>query len=155
MKPLDDALRDNDTIRAVIRNTGVNQDGRTPGISFPSKQAQEELIKTVYETAGLDPLETTYVEAHGTGTQAGDPIETSAISNAIAMDREQPLLIGSVKSNVGHMEGASGVTGIIKCVLMLENGMTLPSRNFEKPNERIPFDNWKLKVRINKGSVCT
>ena len=146
MKPLVAALKDGDTIRAVIRNTGVNQDGKTPGISFPSKDAQERLIRTVYEGAGLNPLHTTYVEAHGIGTQAGDPIKTSAISAAISHGREDALLIGSVKSNVGHTGGASGIMGLIKCVLMLENGVILPSRNFETPNKRIPLEIWKIKV---------
>lgn len=148
LKPLEDALRDGDTIRAVIRNTAVNQDGKTPGISFPSRDAQEALIRSVYEKAGIDPLETSYVEAHGTGTRAGDPVEAAAISKAIAKDRplNQPLMIGSVKANVGHLEGASGITGVIKCVLMLENGVIFPNRNFEKANERIPLYEWKLKV---------
>ena len=149
LKPLEDALQDGDTIRAVIRNTAVNQDGRTPGISFPSRDAQETLIRSVYEKVGLDPLETSYVEAHGTGTRAGDPVEAAAISKAIARDRpfDQPLTIGSVKTNVGHLEGASGLTGVIKCVLMLENGVIFPNCNFEKANERIPLHEWKLKVR--------
>ena len=106
------------------------------------------MIKSVYEKAGLDPLDTTFVEAHGTGTQAGDPVEAAAISKAIAKDRplDQPLVIGSVKANIGHLEGASGITGVIKCVLMLENGVIFPNRNFEKANERIPLREWRLKV---------
>jgi acyl transferase domain-containing protein len=116
LKRLDDALADGDTIRAIVRNSGSNQDGRTPGISFPSKIAQEMLTKGVYTRAGLDPLETSYVEAHGNGTQAGDPIETSAISAAIAMDRpiDKPLIIGSVKANIGHLYVYSG---LLNCTL--------------------------------------
>ena len=94
-------------------------------------------------------METSYVEAHGTGTRAGDPVEAAAIAKAIAQDRplDQPLTIGSVKANVGHLEGASGITGVIKCVLMHENGVIIPNRTFENSNERIPLHEWKLKVR--------
>lgn len=148
MKPLAAALRDRNTIRAIIRGTGSNQDGRTPGITLPSGIAQEALIREVYARAGLDPSETEVVEAHGTGTQAGDPVETGAIARVFGNGRSptQPLRIGSIKTNVGHLEGASGVAGVIKAVLMLENRMILPSRNFEKVNSRIPLQEWNLKV---------
>lgn len=150
LKPLSHALRDEDTIRAVIRGTGSNQDGRTPGITLPSGTAQEALIQEVYHRAGLDPTETEVIEAHGTGTQAGDPIETGAISRVFGPGRlpDQPIRIGSIKTNVGHLEGASGVAGLIKAVLMLENRMILPSRNFQTPNPRIPLEKWNLKVCI-------
>lgn len=132
----------------MIRGTGTNQDGRTPGITLPSGTAQETLIRDVYERAGLNPSETDFVEAHGTGTQAGDPIETGAISRVFGPERAQndPLRIGSVKTNVGHLEGASGVAGVIKAVLMLENRTFFPNRNFKNVNPRIPLDDWKLKV---------
>ena len=99
MKPLDKALRDGDNIRAIIRNTGVNQDGKTAGITFPSCDAQAGLIKSVYEAAGLDPTDTDYVEAHGTGTAAGDPIEAEAIARSMTKNRPRgrPLIVGSVK----------------------------------------------------------
>jgi acyl transferase domain-containing protein len=103
LKPLDEALKNGDVIRAVIRNTGINQDGKTPGITFPSAKAQESLARKVYAEAGLDPLETTYVEAHGTGTQAGDPVEASALFTTFGKMRSDPIQIGSVKSNVGHL----------------------------------------------------
>lgn len=148
LKPLHQALADRDTIRAVVRNTGSNQDGKTLGITFPNRDSQMALTRKLYLQAGLDPLHTTYVEAHGTGTQAGDPIETSAISETIALDRppDRPLIIGSVKSNVGHMEGASGISGLVKSILMLENGVLLPNHDFKKPNDRIPLEDWRLKV---------
>lgn len=148
LKPLTDALKDGDTIRAVIRGTGSNQDGKTPGITLPSGAAQESLIRSVYNSAGVDPLETSYVEAHGTGTAAGDPLETGALSRVFGPNRssEEPLRIGSIKTNVGHLEGASGIAGVIKTVLMLENKTLLPNRNFVNPNPRIPFQEWKLKV---------
>jgi acyl transferase domain-containing protein len=149
LKPLDDALRDNDVIRGVIRGTVVNQDGKTPGITNPSMQAQEDLINLAYESAGLDMSETSYFEAHGTGTQAGDPIETGALARTFGKTRtpENPLLVGTVKTNLGHLEGASGLAGLIKAVYVLEKGMTPPNLWFEKANPRIPIQQLKIKVR--------
>ena len=148
LKPLQDALMDGDTIRAVIRGTGSNQDGKSSGITLPNIAAQEELIRSTYESAGLDPIETSYVEAHGTGTPAGDPLETGALSRVFSPNRlfDEPLRIGSIKTNVGHLEGASGIAGVIKTVLMLENDVILPNRNFQTANPRIPLYDWKLKV---------
>ena len=166
LKPLAEALKHGDTIRAVIRNTGTNQDGRTNGITMPSSEAQEALIRKVYEAAGLDPAQTGYVEAHGTGTPAGDPLEASALSNVFGAGRSssRPLFVGSVKTNIGHLEGASGLAGLIKTVLMLENNTILPNVNFEKANPSIPLDEWKLKVPtdvqcwpsngVRRASVC-
>ncbi|OQD90731.1 hypothetical protein PENANT_c001G07681 [Penicillium antarcticum] len=150
LKPLASALRDKNTVRAVIRGTGSNQDGRTPGITLPSGAAQETLIRSVYARAGLNPSETEFVEAHGTGTQAGDPIETGAIGRVFGPGRscDDPLRIGSIKTNVGHLEGASGIAGMIKGILMLENRIFLPNRNFEIVNSRIPLSDWKLKVQL-------
>jgi acyl transferase domain-containing protein len=150
LKPLADALKDGDTIRAIIRGTGSNQDGKTAGITMPNGGTQEDLVRSFYDTAGLDPLETEYVECHGTGTQAGDPLETGALSRVFGPNRHvnNPLRIGSVKTNVGHLEGASGVAGVIKAILMLENDVFLPNRNFQKANPRIPRAAWKLKVSL-------
>lgn len=148
LKPLNDAIRDGDPIRAVIRESGVNQDGRTAGITLPSGEAQERLIKSTYLQAGLDPVDTVYVEGHGTGTPAGDPIEAAAIASTFGPGRpaDKSLRIGSVKTNVGHLEGASGLAGIIKAVMILEKGLIPPSLNFERANLRIPLEEWKLKV---------
>lgn len=148
LKSLDDAIANGDTIHAVIRHTGTNQDGKTSGPTMPSLEAQERLIKRIYSQAGLDPLDTDYVEAHGTGTAVGDPIEASAIARSLARDRPhgEPLYIGSVKSNIGHLEAGSGLAGIIKASLVLQNGLIPPNVNFEKANEEIPFESWKLKV---------
>ncbi|PKX89349.1 putative polyketide synthase [Aspergillus novofumigatus IBT 16806] len=148
LKPLKDAIRDKDPIRAVIRGSGSNQDGRTPGITLPSGASQEALIRHVYSMAGLHPHDTEFVETHGTGTQAGDPIETGALARVFCADRnsDKPLRIGSIKTNVGHLEGTSGVAGVIKAVLMLENRTFLPNRNFTSLNPRILLDEWKLKA---------
>lgn len=140
LKPLKDAMRDGDPIRAVVRNTGINQDGRTNGMTMPSEEAQAALARAVYEKAGLQPADTTYVEAHGTGTAVGDPIETRVIEAVLGKNRsvERPLYLGSVKSNIGHLEGASGVVAIIKAAMMLEKGIILPNSGFENPNPNIP-----------------
>lgn len=148
LKSLEDAIRDGDPIRALIRGSGVNQDGRTAGITLPSCKAQESLIRSTYLGAGLDPLDTGYVEGHGTGTSAGDPIEAAAIASVFGPGRlgDKPLRIGSIKTNIGHLEGASGLAGVIKAVMILEKGFIPPSLNFETANLRIPLEEWKLKV---------
>ncbi|KAJ5727465.1 polyketide synthase [Penicillium malachiteum] len=139
LKPLDAALRDGDPIRAIIRGTATNHDGKTPGISLPSQMAQEELIRSAYQNTGLSMAQTGYFEAHRTGTQAGDPLETSAIGNTIGVGGAalEPLLIGSIKSNIGHLEGASGLAGIIKAILILEKGVIPANAGFESPNPKL------------------
>ncbi|KAI5274255.1 polyketide synthase [Aureobasidium subglaciale] len=148
LKPLDAAIRDGDIIRAVIHGSGCNQDGKTNGITVPNGTAQSDLIKQVYEKAGLDPAECGFSECHGTGTKVGDPIEVAGIHEALGAGRSprNPLFIGSVKSNVGHLEGASGIVAVIKAAMMLEKGMLLPNANFEKPNPNIPLDQYNMKV---------
>ncbi|CAI4212777.1 unnamed protein product [Parascedosporium putredinis] len=148
LKPLADAIRDNDNIRAVIAGTGVNQDGRTNGITMPNGEAQLDLMRKVYRDAGLDPKLTGYVEAHGTGTKVGDPLEMRALHNMFNEGRSKlrPLYVGSVKTNVGHLEGASGIVSLIKATLMLERGYILPNYDFQKGNPEIPFDEWGIKV---------
>ncbi|KAI5464568.1 hypothetical protein BGZ63DRAFT_421580 [Mariannaea sp. PMI_226] len=148
LKRLSDAIRDNDTIRAVIRGTRVNQDGHTTGITLPSKEAQVANIKGVYESAGLNFDQTAYVECHGTGTQAGDWRELKAISESLASHRkvDNPIIVGSVKPNIGHLEGAAGVAGLIKGILTLEHGKIPPNINFEKGNPTIDFEEWRVKV---------
>ncbi|KAI8315598.1 Compactin diketide synthase [Colletotrichum sp. SAR11_59] len=140
LKPLKAALRDGDTICSIIRATGVNQDGRTPSITQPSSAAQVELIKKTYEAAGLSLSETEYVEAHGTGTPVGDPIEASAIGQVFRSHRNRPVWIGSVKSNIGHLEGASGLAGLLKAVFALENSVIPPIADFEEANPAIDVD---------------
>lgn len=148
MKPLQNAINDNDQIRAIIRNTGINQDGKTSGITLPSAEAQGELIKSVYEDAGLNPLDTEYVEAHGTGTAAGDPIEAAAIAHSLARGRpsNEPLIVGSVKTNIGHTEALSGLAGLIKAALVVETGLIPPNLNYAFPNPNISLGEWNLKV---------
>ncbi|PNS14519.1 2-alkenal reductase (NADP(+)-dependent) [Sphaceloma murrayae] len=148
LKHIDDAIRDGDCIRAVIRNVVCNQDGKTPGITLPSSEAQISLIRKAYGDAGLDMNETGYFEAHGTGTAAGDPLEVSAI--AAAFDRAQegrsPLLIGSVKPNIGHLEAGAGMAGLIKTILSLEAGFIPGNILFENSNPRLGLAERNLKV---------
>lgn len=148
LKPLDQAIQDGDNIRAVIRGSGVNSDGWTKTISTPSGSAQAELIRLVYESNGLDYDATQYVEAHGTGTKVGDPIELEAIHNTIGRgaSESRKLYVGSVKANIGHLEPAAGVAGIIKGVLALEHGMLPPNVHFHKANHAIPFEKWNMVV---------
>ncbi|CAG8942939.1 unnamed protein product [Penicillium salamii] len=148
IKPLQDALRDGDTIRSVIRASASNQDGRTPGITQPSPEMQAQLIKETYRKAGLDMAATRYFEAHGTGTAVGDPIEVKAIGSVFRQYRspDAPLYIGSVKSNIGHLEGGSGVAGVIKTVLALERGIIPPnSTNLQNLNPRIDDEFFNMK----------
>ncbi|KAK7993281.1 hypothetical protein PG989_006662 [Apiospora arundinis] len=140
LKRLDDAVAAGDPIRAVIRNTGVNQDGKTNGITLPSGEAQEALTRRVYEQAGLDPRDTAYVEAHGTGTIAGDGAEMRAIHNAFCpAGREHELLVGSAKANIGHLEPTSGLAAVIKVVLTLEKGLVPPTPNVLNLKKNVQF----------------
>ncbi|KAI1087095.1 hypothetical protein F5B19DRAFT_500382 [Rostrohypoxylon terebratum] len=147
IKRLNDALACGDPIRAVIRETGLNQDGKTETITTPSQGAQEELMHECYRRAGIDPKHTQYFEAHGTGTPTGDPIEARAIAAVFGgSSRENALRIGSLKTNIGHTEAASGLASLIKIVLALEKGQIPPSINFKEPNPKLALDEWRLKV---------
>ena len=148
VKRITDAIADGDTIRAVIRGVGVNQDGRTLGITQPNCSAQEVLIRDTYRENNLDIGLTRFFEAHGTGTPVGDLIEARAISAVFKNFRSSldPLFVGAVKSNVGHLEGASGVVSIIKATLALEKGIIPPNANYQYPNPEIPAEKWNIKV---------
>lgn len=143
LKPLSAAIRDGNPVRALVRATGVNSDGRTPGISQPSCEAQVNLIRDTYRRFGIDLSRATFFEAHGTGTQVGDPIEAEAIATVFTQDREIPMYVGALKSNIGHLEGASGVAGIIKTILALENAMIPPNHGIERINPAIK-ETWNL-----------
>ena len=149
LKPLERALTDGDTIHAVIAGSGVNSDGHSHGgISVPTTAMQAELLRRVYRRAGVDPCTLAYLEAHGTGTAVGDPIEARALIEALAGVRpaNDPLLIGSVKTNVGHLEAASGMAGLFKAILCLKHGSVPRSLHFEKPNPAIDFKGGRLRV---------
>ena len=148
LKPLERALADGDPIHAVILGTAINQDGRTTGMSVPSAAAQEAMIRAALRDAGVAPAEVGYVEAHGTGTAVGDPIEAEALGRVFAPGREAaaPCLIGSVKTNLGHMEAGAGIAGLIKAALVVAKGQIPPHPHFSEPNPGIPFDAWRLRV---------
>ena len=146
LKPLSQAEADGDKIYAVIHGSAVNQDGATKGISVPNPVAQQALLKQAYIDAGVNPHEVGYVEAHGTGTFVGDPIESNSIGNVIGRDREDYCYMGSIKSNIGHLEPASGVAGISKLALSMYHHTIGPNIHFKKGNPNIPFDELKLKV---------
>ena len=148
LKRLSDAVSDGDTVRAVIRGTAVNQDGRSGGLTVPNGPAQESVIRAALDAAGASPDEIDYVEAHGTGTSLGDPIEIRALSAALGAERPHgaPLLVGSVKTNLGHLEAAAGVAGVIKVVLALENGSIPPHLHFQHPSPHIPWAEYKVAV---------
>ncbi|RKH45034.1 hypothetical protein D7X12_09075, partial [Corallococcus sicarius] len=149
LKPLSRALADGDTIHAVIRGSAVNQDGRSNGLTAPNRFAQEAVLRAAYRDAGVAPSQVQYIEAHGTGTSLGDPIEAQALGAVLAEGRspEAPCAIGSVKSNIGHLEAAAGLAGIIKVALSLRHGMVPASLHFQTPNPHIPFAELPLRVQ--------
>lgn len=148
LKPLSRALADHDPVYALIRGTAVTQDGHTNGITVPSQDAQERAMRTAYQRAGVSPCEIQYVEAHGTGTPVGDPIEARAISNVVSEGRPrgQRCVIGSVKTNIGHLEAAAGVAGLTKAVLALKHRQIPPHLHFREPNPDISLDELRLTV---------
>lgn len=149
LKPLKKAIADGDAIYAWVRGTAVNQDGYLPeGFTVPNVLSQIAMLQAVYAEAGVDPLTVNYVEAHGTGTPVGDPIESLAIGAVLGRDREegQRCLIGSVKTNLGHLEGAAGIVGFIKGALTAKHGIVPPNLHFHEPNPEIDWENLKLEV---------
>lgn len=153
LKPLHRALDDGDPIYAVIRGSAVNQDGRSEGIMAPNRQAQEMLLRDAYERTTISPHQVQYVEAHGTGTGLGDPIEVQALGAVLADGRPEhhPCALGSVKTNLGHMEPAAGIAGLIKVALMIKHRRLVPSLHFENPNPRIPWQELPLEVQQSTG----
>ncbi|OQD86541.1 hypothetical protein PENANT_c007G06237 [Penicillium antarcticum] len=150
IKPLSDALRDNDPIRAVIRSTSTNCDGHTPSITTPGSISQEKLVRKAYEKAMIcDMAQTAFFECHGTGTIIGDTAETTVVAKLF---HQNGILMGAVKPNVGHSEGASGITSMIKAVLSLEHKTIPPNIFFDAPNPKIPFKEAKLQVPLDPTS---
>ncbi|KAL8857761.1 MAG: hypothetical protein Q9178_005661 [Gyalolechia marmorata] len=152
LKRLSDAIRDNDPIRAVIRSSAVNSNGKAPavGITHPNKQGQVDVIRHAYHRGGeLDPRLTGYFECHGTGTAIGDPLEVHAVSKAMNTSRtseQDPLMIGAVKTNIGHSEAASGLSAVIKACLIVEKGMIPPTKGVANPSKKIDWKGWKVAV---------
>ncbi|WP_157252975.1 type I polyketide synthase [Nonomuraea typhae] len=153
LKPLERAAADGDRILAVILGSAVNHDGRTDGLTVPSAAAQAEVITLATRRAGVTPDAVQYVELHGTGTKVGDPIEAEALGRALGTGREpgEPLAVGSAKTNLGHLEGAAGIAGLLKAVLSIAHRELPPSLNYDTPNPDIPFDRLKLRVQAALG----
>ncbi|GGR52101.1 type I polyketide synthase [Streptomyces netropsis] len=155
LKRLADALSDGDRIHAVIAGTGTNCDGRTQGMALPSSHAQEALLRAVYERAGVEPDDLVYFEAHGTGTPAGDPAEAAAIGRALGQRRTRgPLPIGSVKSNVGHLEPAAGMPSLLKALLVLRHGTAPATLHAHPLNPAIDFAGLGLAPTVESVGLC-
>ncbi|CZI64824.1 TPA: SDR family NAD(P)-dependent oxidoreductase [Legionella pneumophila subsp. pneumophila] len=164
LKRLSDALRDNDHILAVIKGSAVNNDGKTAGLTVPNGKSQEEVMKKALGQTELSRTDISYIEAHGTGTPLGDPIEVDAINKVYGHQRnkENPLYLGTVKTNIGHLESASGVAGVIKTVISLQRKTIYKNLNFNKLNPNIKLDgtqlalektNWNTNTKLNYAAV--
>lgn len=146
LKALDDAIADGDRIHSVILGSGINSDGRTVGLSLPSSKQQAALLRHVYDTFEVDPDSLAYLEAHGTGTRVGDPAEAEALGEVLGRHRKERLPIGSVKTNIGHLEAASGVAGLLKAQLILDQKRIPASLHFRTPNPDIDFAGLNIEV---------
>ena len=147
LKRLDDAIEDGDRIYAVIRGGAINHDGASNGIMAPNSEAQKRVLRAAYRNAGISAGDVQYVEAHGTGTPLGDPLEIAALASAMAEGRNgRPLMLGSLKTNVGHMEAAAGIASVMKAALALHHGAVPPNRQFTKWNPRMPEVPFSIEV---------
>ena len=147
LKRAADARADGDRVIALVEGCGVNQDGRTSGITVPNPAAQEALMRRVLAASGVDPASVLYVEAHGTGTPLGDPLEAEAIAAVYGSgDREAPCVIGSVKSNIGHLEAAAGIAGVIKAAWVIDRNLIPPIAGLESPNPALPLDDGAIEL---------
>ena len=148
LKRLSDAQRDGDNILAQIRGSAVNQDGPSGGLTVPNGPAQEKVIRRALAFGGIKPEQVSYIEAHGTGTSLGDPIEINSLNNVFSSEHslENPLIVGSVKSNIGHLESAASIAGLIKVVLCLQHKEIPPHLHFEQPNPHIEWEDFPIKV---------
>jgi acyl transferase domain-containing protein/acyl carrier protein len=151
LKPLSKAVKDGDRVLALIRGSAINQDGRSGGLTVPNGPAQQELIRRALDRAGVSAADVAYVEAHGTGTSLGDPIEAHALGAVFGAERsaQDPLLVGSVKTNLGHLEAAAGIAGLIKVVLALQHGEIPPHLHFTTPSPHIDWD--AINARVPTG----
>ncbi|MFI2206604.1 beta-ketoacyl synthase N-terminal-like domain-containing protein, partial [Streptomyces sp. NPDC020192] len=151
LKPLARALADGDSVYCVIRGSAVNNDGATEGLTVPSPTAQEQVVRLAQQRAGVTPAEVQYVELHGTGTRRGDPVEAAALG-AVFRDTGTPVRVGSAKTNIGHLEGAAGIAGLIKAVLCVRHRHLVPNLNFVSAHPDIPLDTLNLRVQTELES---
>lgn len=154
LKPLNKAILDGDRIYCVISGSATNNDGFSNGLTAPNPKAQEAVLQAAYMNAGIDPGLVHYIETHGPGTLLGDPIEAGSLASIFVNNHSQnkPLRLGSVKTNIGHLEAAAGIAGLIKTALMLHNRILVPNLNFKNPNPYIPFDEWYLQIQTKLES---
>ena len=168
LKRMDDALKNQDNIVAVLKGSAVGQDGRTNGIMAPNGKAQELVAKKALDAAGIDPLSVGYVEAHATSTPVGDPVEVTAMSNVYGKGRkaDNPCLIGSIKPNIGHLEAGAGVMGFIKAIMAVNKGVVPPQANLNKLNSRVNWEEagiqvvreptkWKKTDALRRAGICS
>ena len=155
LKRLADARRDGDFVFATIRGSAVNQDGRSQGLTAPNGPAQTQVIRSALTQARLAPSSVDYVEAHGTGTALGDPIELHALDAALREGRPDgdPVLVGAVKTNLGHMEAAAGAAGLIKAALVLHKGEVPPNLHFERPNPNIQWQELRVSIAAQRTAL--
>ncbi|HET7695299.1 MAG TPA: type I polyketide synthase [Vicinamibacterales bacterium] len=155
LKPLSRALKDGDPIYCLIRGEGVNNDGFSNGLTAPNPQAQEQMLRIACARAGVQPADVDYVETHGTGTLLGDPIEAGALGRVLGAGRpdDRPLRVGSLKSNIGHLEAAAGIAGLIKLALSLRRGVIPGNLHFETPNPHIDFSALRLAVQAQTSPL--
>jgi acyl transferase domain-containing protein/NADPH:quinone reductase-like Zn-dependent oxidoreductase/acyl carrier protein len=148
LKRLSDAVADGDRVLAVVRGTAVNHDGRSNGLSAPNGPAQEAVLRAALADAGLTAADIDYVETHGTGTRLGDPIEIEALRNVLGPGRssQRPLVVGSVKTNIGHLESAAGIAGMIKAILAMQHGIVPPHLHLNAVNPLLRMDEWPLEI---------
>jgi myxalamid-type polyketide synthase MxaB len=146
LKRLSDAVADGDNVLALIRGSAVNQDGRSSGLTVPNGPAQQAVIRQALANSRINPGQVSYVEAHGTGTSLGDPIEVGALGEVFSGAREHPLLLGSAKTNIGHLESGAGAAGLIKTILALQHGEIPPNLHFKDPSPHIAWDKLPIKV---------
>uniref|UniRef100_A0A2P1CZH3 Type I polyketide synthase n=2 Tax=unclassified Phormidium TaxID=2609805 RepID=A0A2P1CZH3_9CYAN len=157
IKRLSDAIKDKDRILATIRGSAVNQDGRSSGLTVPNGPSQQRVIRQALENSGVEPHQISYIEAHGTGTSLGDPIEVRSLAQVFGnyRSKDQPLTIASVKTNIGHLESAAGIAGLMKVVLQLQHQEIAPHLHLQKPNPHIDWENLPIMVPQNKMSWAT
>ena len=153
LKTLSRAQEDGDPVYAVLRGSAVVQDGRSNGLTAPSRLSQEAMLREAYQRSGVDPQAVQYVEAHGTGTILGDPIEAQALGTVLGngRDSDRPLMIGSVKTNIGHLQMVGGLAGLIKVVMAMRHCQLPASLHFKQANPHIPFDDYRLRVQDRRS----
>ncbi|WP_283164965.1 type I polyketide synthase [Streptomyces sp. HU2014] len=156
LKPLADALADGDRVHCVVRGAALGNDGGGPGLTAPDREGQEAVIRAACAQAGVRPADVRFVELHGTGTPVGDPVEAHALGAVYGRERpaDDPLLVGSVKTNIGHLEGAAGIAGLVKAALCLRERTLPASLNFTAPNPAIPLERLRLEVRTTRTELA-